>query len=435
MKRIRNTKGRNTKRRNTKHKNTKRRNTKRRNTKRINTKRINTKRRNKSNKLIKGGANIHMGCNETYPICDHWSGTIWEDGMYCKNESGSWGPGQVANRCINVDLADLRRDYNDLSNVEIVYLLVNFHSYETPAIGEKKRLTLPKVNIDVPQLIIDNIIEAITRTNENIKSLNKSLLSWKDELWKLYINKYPSISWNSDDNCNSILTCILKFTVNRKGINITQRPTKSAIRNLKGYLNRGKRSPSVKGYMKESIDQILSIDGNTSEFREFWNTNVVESIRQLPDISYMLLYEVGGGVYISKPLISTFDTTLKSMKTTPKIKELIRFLNDRFLKESESEKQSTARDRASNQTGNDKQGYSIEQLYSVVNKLNESGQTDEYIRNISIEDFVETYLDIVTADALGADGDTGDLAAADATGAVGDAKRDSPAVSPVISEA
>ena len=101
------------------------------------------------------------------------------------------------------------------------------------------------------------------------------------------------------------------------------------------------------------------------------------------------------GSLSTKSLKSIFDITLNETTDNTKIKELIRHLNEKFLRETAGETQSTARDRASKQTSSNKQAFSIQQLYSVVTHLKKEGRSDEDIRNISIEEFVKTHIDIL----------------------------------------
>ena len=95
---------------------------------------------------------------------------------------------------------------------------------------------------------------------------------------------------------------------------------------------------------------------------------------------------------------SLFDMSLdKITPYQPITKGLIKYLNKKFMEEtklSESDRKSTARDRASAATGSDKQAFNVEQLYSVVTYLKKDGKSDEEIKNISLEDFVKTYIEI-----------------------------------------
>ena len=96
---------------------------------------------------------------------------------------------------------------------------------------------------------------------------------------------------------------------------------------------------------------------------------------------------------------SPFDTSLDGITSCPSTKGLIKHLNERFMREtqqseSESDRRSTARDRASGASGSDKQAFNVEQLYSVVTYLKKDGKSDEEIKNISLEDFVKTYIEI-----------------------------------------
>lgn len=101
----------------------------------------------------------------------------------------------------------------------------------------------------------------------------------------------------------------------------------------------------------------------------------------------------------TQSLKSVFDETLDKKTDDKNIKELIRHLNKRFLDETKGESQSTARSRASRVTGTNKQAFSVEQLYSVVTHLKDKGVTDEDIRNIKLEDFVQTNLEILMSKA------------------------------------
>lgn len=101
----------------------------------------------------------------------------------------------------------------------------------------------------------------------------------------------------------------------------------------------------------------------------------------------------------TQSLKSVFDVTLNKTTDDTNIKELIRYLNRKFLNETKNESQSTARSRASRETGNNKQAFSVQQLYSVVTHLKEEGVSDEDIRDIKLEDFVQTNLEILMSKA------------------------------------
>lgn len=106
-----------------------------------------------------------------------------------------------------------------------------------------------------------------------------------------------------------------------------------------------------------------------------------------------------GSLSNKQPLKSVFDETLNKTTKDSNIKELIRYLNKKFLDETKNESQSTARSRASRETGTNKQAFSVQQLYSVVTHLKKQGISDEAIRNISIEKFVETHVGILMSKA------------------------------------